>query len=183
MKRGKLFLIIGPSCAGKTVIVDYVLKHRPHTVKAISFTTRDQRPGEKDKVDYFFVSEDKFKDLVKKDKFIEHANVYGHLYGTTEDSFSPINEGKDVIKIIDYQGALKIKKLKIPNVSFFFCPKDEDVLRKRIIERGDKDVEERLSYFEEELKHKKDFDYYIDTSGVDDHIKEHALQVMKIMNK
>src|SRR3989344_7837977 len=146
MKKGKIFLIVGPSCSGKTVIVDYILKHRPNTVRAISFTTREPRHGEKDKIDFFFVSENQFNQMIKENKFIEYTNVYGNWYGTAEDSFKPTDSGKDVVKIIDYQGALKIKKLRILNVSFFFCPKDKETLRRRIKERGDKDVDERLSH-------------------------------------
>lgn len=183
MKKGNLFLIIGPSCSGKTVIVDYILKHRPNTVKAISFTTRQPRPEEKDKVDYFFISENKFKDMIKNNKFIEYAEVYGNFYGTTKDSFNNINEGKGVIKIIDVHGALKIKYLGISHISFFFCPKDKETLRIRIQDRGDKDVDERLSHFKEELSFKDNFDYYIDTSGYENRIREHALKVIKIMNK
>ncbi len=116
MKNGNIFLITGPSCSGKTVIADYILKHRENTVKAVSFTTRSRRPNEKEKIDYFFVSKKKFMEMVNDNEFIEFAEVYGNFYGTHRDSFKAINEGKDIIKIIDIHGALKIKKLKIPNV-------------------------------------------------------------------
>src|SRR3989344_1057562 len=165
VKKGKIFFIVGPTAAGKTVIINEVLKNRPNTVRAISCTTREKRPDETHNKDYFFMSKEEFRRLLEEEKFIEYSEVYGHLYGTTEDSFKPIEEGKDVVKIIDYQGAKKFKDHGINAVYVFFAPKDIEVLKTRLENRGDKDINARLEAYEEELKFKDQCHHYLDTSG------------------
>ncbi len=161
MSKGKLILIIGPTCSGKTVITNYILQNRKNTFRAISFTNRSPRPDEKNNVDYHFISTDEFKDMINNNEFIEFTNVHGNLYGTTKDSFNLVNENKDVIKIIDYKGAHKIIDLGISCISIFLCPKDKETAIKRIKDRGDKDVISRLKSFDDEMLHKDDFDYLI----------------------
>lgn len=161
MSKGKLILIIGPTCSGKTVITNYILQNRKNTFRAISYTTRSPRVNEKNNIDYFFVSKDKFNDMINNNEFIEYTEVHGNLYGTTKDSFNLVNENKDVIKIIDYKGALKIIDLGIKCISIFLCPRNKDIAIKRIKERGDKDVISRLKSFDDEILHKNDFDYLI----------------------
>ncbi|HIH26366.1 guanylate kinase [Candidatus Woesearchaeota archaeon] len=161
MKNGKLILIIGPTCSGKTVITNYILHNRKNTSRAVSYTTRSPRDSEKNNIDYHFISSDRFNEMINNDEFIEYENVHGNLYGTTKDSFNLINKGKDVIKIIDYKGALKIISLGIKCTSIFICPKDKDIAIKRIKDRGDNDVISRLKSFDDEMLHKNDFDYLI----------------------
>ncbi len=183
MKRGRIFFITGPTAAGKTIIINYLLKHRAKTTKVISYTTRDKRNGEIDCKDYFFVNKKQFRILIKTKKLIEYARVYGEFYGTGRDSFKAINQGYDVIKLIDYKGAKKFKKL-IPDAIFlFFAPKNINTLKKRLKERGDQDIKARLKVYKKELQFKKECDYYIDTSGnTNEDIKSKALEVIKIMN-
>jgi len=182
MKKGNIFIITGTSGSGKTVISEYILKHRQNTVRAVSVTTRQPRPNEIDKMDYFFVSQEEFQNMIKENKLIEYANVYGNLYGTTIESFNKINENKDVVKVIDVQGALKIKELNIKHTSFFFHPLDRALLIKRLEERKELDINKRIVESDKELKHKNKFDYFIDTSGDESAIEKNALKVIEIMN-
>ncbi len=183
MKKGKIFFVIGPTAAGKTVIVNYILTNRPKTTRAVSYTTREKREGEVNAKDYFFVTKKEFKKLIKDNKFIEYSEVYGNLYGTTKESFKAIEKGYDVIKIIDFQGAKKFKESGIEAIYLFFAPKDIATLRQRLEKRGDKDIDERLKVYQEELRFKKECDYYIDTSGIENSdIKNCAIKVMKIID-
>lgn len=183
MKRGNIFFIIGPTAAGKTVIVNYILKHRPRTSRAISYTTREKRKGEVNGRDYFFVTEKQFKNLVKKKKFIEYSKVYGCWYGTSEDSFKKTKDDYDVIKIIDYKGAKKFKKSGPKATYIFFCPKNIGVLKKRLKERGDTDIKERLKEYKKELEFRKECDYYIDTTGfTHKDIERNSRELMSIMD-
>ncbi len=183
MKKENIFFIIGPTTAGKTVIVNYILKHRKNTVRAVSYTTRGKRSNEINEKDYLFVSKEEFNKLIKENRFIEHSEVYGHLYGTTKDSFKAIEEGNDVIKIIDYQGAKKFKSSGIKAVYIFFAPKSIEVLKERLKRRGDTDIKERLKVYKEELKFKDECDYFIDTTGnTNKDIEKCAKEVMEIID-
>lgn len=182
--KGKIFFVIGPTASGKTSIVNYILNHRKNTLRAVSYTTREKRNDEINGKDYFFVAKEEFLKLIKKRKFIEHSKVYGNYYGTSKYSFSKINEGFDVIKIIDYKGAKKFKKSKINIVYLFFTPKDIKILEERLKNRGDKDIKERLKQYKKEIEFKKECDYYIDTSGNKDlEIENCAKKVIGIMNR
>lgn len=184
MKEGKIFFIVGPTAAGKTVIINKVLQNRPNTVRAISYTTREKRPDEINGKDYFFIEKEEFRKLLEHEKFIEYSEVYGHLYGTTDESFKPIEEGKDVIKIIDYQGAKKFKYYGIKAVYIFFAPKEINTLKERLIKRGDKDIKDRLNVYKEELKFKEECHYFVDTSGTTEgDIEKCANIVISILDK
>ena len=183
MSIGKIFIITGPSCAGKTSVSERILASRSNTKRAVSITTRHKRDNEINGRDYFFVSIDEFKKMILEDKFIEFAEVYGNYYGTTKESFNQINEGFDVIKDIDVQGALKIKELNIHATFFFLVPKEEVILFSRMkSERGDYNT--RLEAYYNEIKFKDNFDYYIDTSGnnEENNIEGCANKVKKIID-
>ncbi len=183
MKRGSIFFITGPTGSGKTVISDYILQHRKDTVRAISYTTRKKRETEINNKDYFFITKKELKKMIKENKLIEYSEVYGNLYGTSVESFNPVKKGYDVIKVLDVQGAKKFKYSKINAKYFFFCPKDKKVLDKRLTERGDKDKEKRLSFYEEEIKFQKEANYQIDTSGTtEEDIESCAKEVIGIMD-
>ncbi|MBS3175497.1 guanylate kinase [Candidatus Woesearchaeota archaeon] len=183
MKKGNIFFVIGPTASGKTVIINYILKNKKNILRAISYTTREKRPREINGIDYFFVSEEEFKNLIKQNKFIEYSKVYGNYYGTGKDSFSKIEEGYDVIKIIDYKGAKKFKNSGIKAKYFFFAPEDIETLIERLKQRGDKDIEERIKVYKEEMKFKKECDYYIDTSGSSDSdIAKRSNELIKIID-
>ncbi len=180
MQKGKIFIVSGVSGSGKSVLVEYILKHRLNIVRAISFTTRSPRDEEVDGYDYFFIDKKHFLKKVEEGEFLEFSEVYGHLYGTGLESFKPIDEGKDVIKIIDVQGALKLKKAGIKAV-YIFLKVNKATLQKRLLERKEVDVDLRLKESVSELRERKNFDYVIATSGTKKAIPKNAEKLISVM--
>lgn len=178
---GNIFIISGCSGSGKTAIIDYILKKRKNTTRAISFTTRSPRENEKESIDYFFITKARFLKKIETGDFIEFSEVYGQFYGTTADSFKKAKEGFDVIKVIDVQGAEKLRKLNI-KAHFIFFEVPLEVLKKRLEGRKEAEIQERLGYYNEELSYKKYFDFIVDTSGTEKDIQKNARKVIKIMN-
>ena len=180
MERGRIFIISGLSGAGKSAVVKYILSHRKDTVKAVSYTTREERSDEVDGKDYFFIDKNHFLKKIEDGFFLEFGEVYGHLYGTGLDSFKPVEEGKDVIKGIDVQGALKLKKMGI-KAFFIFLKAPKAVIRRRLQKRGEAEIKIRMHEESHELKESKNFDVVIDTSGTEKGIPKNAEKVMKAM--
>lgn len=178
---GKIFIVSGCSGSGKTTVIEEVLKIRKNTVRAISVTTRKPREGECENIDYFFMDRMKFLKKVESGDFIEFSNVYGNLYGTTIDSFKPIESGNDVVKVIDVQGAEKLKNLNI-KACFIFFEVPVSVLKERLIARGEKEIDKRIEEFNEEMKYKKYFDHFVDTSGTEKDIPREVQEVIGIMD-
>ena len=110
-KKGMIIIVSAPSGAGKTSICDALIKEDKNIVYSVSTTTRQPREGEKNGVEYYFVDDKKFKEMVKKNVFVEWAKVHNHFYGTSKKVLEQtINKGKDILLDIDVQGAVKIKK-------------------------------------------------------------------------
>lgn len=162
---GCLFIVAAPSGGGKTSLVNKLVSDLPAIEVSISHTTRLQRPGEVDGVDYFFVDEPTFNQMMEDGAFVEHAHVYNHLYGT---SFAQINDrlraGIDVVLDIDWQGAQQIKQLFIDAISVFIIPPSLDALSQRLKARRQDDdhvIHSRMQRAREELSHYDEFDYLI----------------------
>ena len=137
MTKGKLFVISGPSGAGKGTICKEVLDGERNIKMSVSMTTRAPRDGEIDKVHYHFVDHEKFLTLIEDDGFLEHANVYGNFYGTPKKQVMEwLEQGIDVILEIDVQGALQVKKTYPEGVFIFILPPSIEELKKRIMGRG-----------------------------------------------
>ncbi|ACM23052.1 MULTISPECIES: guanylate kinase [Thermotoga] len=163
--KGQLFVICGPSGAGKTSIIKEVLKRIDNVVFSVSCTTRPKRPHEVDGEDYFFITEEEFLRRVEKGEFLEWARVHGHLYGTPRSFVEThIAEGKDVILDIDVQGALSVKK-NYPNAVFvYIAPPSYSDLKERILARGterEADILVRLENAKWELMFMDEFDYIV----------------------
>jgi guanylate kinase len=162
---GNLFIVAAPSGGGKTSLVKQVLGMLDSIEVSISHTTRPKRKGEQDGIDYFFIDQKRFNDMVQADAFVEHARVFDYDYGT---SFAQINErlelGIDVLLDIDWQGAQQIK-MAYPNaVTIFIVPPSLEVLRERLLSRGRDDQEvilQRMMQAQDEMSHYTDFDYLI----------------------
>ncbi len=135
--KGNLIIISSPSGGGKGTLIKEVLKTLPDIGYSISYTTRQMRGGEETSRDYFFVSEEKFKDLIEQGEFLEYATVHGNFYGTSiKQVQGEIDLGKDVILEIDVQGAKSVLE-KIPEaVSIFILPPSFDVLKMRLTARA-----------------------------------------------
>ena len=172
-KDGIMLILSSPSGAGKTTLVRLLSKNRDFHI-SISHTTRKPRINEIQDEDYHFVDTDKFKNLIKKDEFIEHAKVFNHFYGTTKTSvINNLKNGKNVIFDIDWQGAeqIKNKKLEYKLITFFVLPPSKKVLFDRLSNRDMKDkliAEERMKVFSKDIQHWKNYDYVVINDNLQD---------------
>ena len=162
---GNLFVVVAPSGAGKTTLVDALLKREPNIRLSPSYTTRAPREGEKDGVDYFFVSRPKFEEMIAAGEFLEHADVYGNYYGTSRKWIERELAGDhDVLLEIDWQGAAQVRKLFPHMKGVFILPPSLEELRKRLKTRG-KDspeaIEKRMASARDEISHVLEFEYII----------------------
>lgn len=165
MNIGKLYIIAAPSGAGKTSLVKAMVESTPHVRVSISHTTRDMRHGEQDGVNYHFTSVERFKDMLGQGMFLEHAEVFGNYYGTSEHWVrEQLKKGEDVILEIDWQGAQQVRKLMPDAVSIFILPPSQEALRERLIGRATDDlsiIERRMSQAVSEMSHYGEFDYLV----------------------
>ncbi len=162
---GCLYVIVAPSGAGKSSLVHALLEREPDIGLSISYTTRAPRPGEESGREYFFVTREEFAAMVTRGEFLEHAKVYGNLYGTSRLWIEKTRaEGSDVLLEIDWQGARAVKKLFRDMTYIYILPPSIEVLRERLVKRG-KDtkevIERRLAEAREDLKHVHEADYVI----------------------
>ncbi|MCB1827539.1 MAG: guanylate kinase [Coxiellaceae bacterium] len=162
---GNLFIIIAPSGAGKTTLVNALLKKISNLVLSISHTTRPRRSREKPDTNYFFVDEDTFKSMIEEDAFLEHAKVFSHYYGTSRKWVEQeLAQGVDVILEIDWQGAVQIKKLYPDCVSIFILPPSINALQERLHRRKQDTkevIDNRLREAKIEMSHCHEFDYLV----------------------
>ena len=162
---GTLYIISAPSGGGKTSLVNALLESVSNLEASISYTTRSPRPGEKEALDYHFIDETAFKQLIQERKFLEHASVFGHYYGTSLDWVTKkIGAGVDIILEIDWQGARQIRE-KIPeSIGIFIIPPSWEVLENRLRLRAqDEDavIKKRMANAKAELAHFDEYDYLI----------------------
>lgn len=167
-KSGFLIIIAGPSGVGKGTVRKEVMKNKKlNLVFSISLTTRAIRKGEKDGVDYYFVSEKKFKEAIKNGDLLEYNKYVGNYYGTSKSQVKKVlKSGKNIVLEIDVNGTKNILKAfnKKDVISFFIIAPNEKELEKRIRGRStesDKDIKNRLKKAKEEMKLKDKFDYVV----------------------
>ncbi len=179
---GLLIVISGPSGAGKGTLCNLIKKEFPNIYYSISVTTRKPRQGEKDGVDYFFMSKEEFIELKDANGLLEWAEVYGNYYGTPKKKVEEnIEAGKDVILEIDIQGALKVKKQFPEGVFIFIVPPSISELKRRIEARGKdspEDISKRLSCAHDELSYVSEYDYVI----VNDKLETAVAKLKSIIN-
>ena len=164
-KMGKLFVVSGSSGSGKGTVLDALFKMSDNFCYSVSATTRPPRAGEKEGVDYFFVSREQFIDMIEKGEMLEYAEFCGNLYGTPKKFVAEqLAKGMNVILEIEVCGAMQIKE-KIPDaVLIFITPPSFEELKKRLHDRGtetDEVMEERLKTALTEIKFAKEYDYII----------------------
>ncbi len=164
-QRGKLFVIAAPSGAGKTSLVRALMQRRPTLRFSISYTTRAQRPTERNEHDYFFVDKEKFEQMRDAGEFLEHARVFDNYYGTSRSQVERLlDAGQDVLLEIDWQGAQQIRRTLPECRSIFVLPPSRAALEQRLRGRGtdsDEVIARRLRDSLADLSHWSEFDYIV----------------------
>jgi guanylate kinase len=173
---GNLFVVSAPSGAGKTSLVHALLNINPHIDLSVSYTTRDPRPGELDGKAYHFVSRETFLAMAKRGEFLESAEVYGNLYGTSQTWISQENaKGRDVLLEIDWQGAAQVRRLFPECISIFILPPSMEALEQRLKGRGkdnDEVISKRMAAVREDVAHVAEFDYVIINDNLNEALRE-----------
>lgn len=160
--RGRLFVVSGPSGSGKTTLIRRFLREDKQATFSVSYTTRPPRRGEVHGKDYYFISEDRFKEMIKAGEFLEWENVHGHLYGTPKKEIKMLlDSGNDVILDIDVNGAISVKKTFPDALTIFIMPPSVDELIKRLSIRGEEEIALRIRRAREEIEKGMGFDYTI----------------------
>jgi guanylate kinase len=181
MTTGALYIISAPSGTGKTSLVKQLVEDMDDLLVSVSHTTRQQRPGEIHTQDYFFVSMDEFKAMQSNQDFLEHAQVFDNRYGTARQTVeSNLQEGKDVILEIDWQGARQIRSALRTCISIFIFPPSIEVLGQRLQSRGQDSKEiisKRMKAAVTEMSHYAEFDFLI----VNDDFKQALFELKSII--
>ncbi len=174
-RKGMLLVISGPSGTGKGTVIKRLMEADPTLVFSVSATTRAPRPGERDGVDYHFVTPEKFAELVAQGAFVEHASVHGNSYGTLRSEvYQRLERGENVVLDIDVQGALNVIASEPQKVSIFLLPPSKRVLRERLVGRGTEApeaVEKRLFNANWELTQKDKYHYKVVNDDLDEAVR------------
>ena len=186
-RKGEIIAISAPSGTGKTTIIKNILKKYPEIVFSISATTRPKRLGEKNGIEYYFVSEDEFINKIESKEFVEWEKFYDYYYGTFKSTIEEnINSGKSILLEIDVKGALSLKNIYPDAHLIYIMPPSFEELVKRLSERrteNEIDFKKRIQRAEMELSHKDRFDYLVINKDLNKAIKETSELIKKILNK
>ena len=176
MRRGKTFIICGPSGVGKGTVVARLLASDPTLYFSVSATTRAPRPGEADGVHYHFLTMEQFEKWIEEDQFLEHAQFVGNRYGTPRLYVDKaMDQGRDVLLDIEIQGAEQIHQKRPEAVRIYIAPPSWEELERRLTGRGTEDGEKirsRLARGREEFAAARDFDYLVINDTVDHAVAE-----------
>lgn len=172
MSKNKIFVISAPSGAGKSTLVNALCKLDNTLQLSISHTTREKRTGEEHGKNYFFVSSAEFAAMIKDNQFLEYATIYGNYYGTNIQAIKNLllNQNKDIILELDWQGARHIKQIFNHAVLIFILPPSLETLEKRLRLRNtdsDETIINRINNAQQEISHVLEFDYVIINDNFD----------------
>jgi guanylate kinase len=164
-RRGLLFIVSAPSGAGKTTLVERLVEQVPHLKMSRSYTSRPARQGELDGVDYNFVTRSRFESMVAEGAFLEWADVFGNLYGTAvEDTERTLEEGDDLVLVIDVQGARQVRSRRLETTAIFVMPPSLEVLERRLRGRskdsGDA-ILRRLQVAKDEVSSFREYEFLV----------------------
>jgi guanylate kinase len=180
--QGNLFIVSAPSGAGKTSLVNAMLASMPEVDLSVSYTTRLPRVGEVDGRDYHFVSRDTFLRMAKDGDFLESAEIYGNLYGTSQSWIqTETDKGRDILLEIDWQGAAQVRRIFPESIGIFILPPSLQALESRLRARA-KDTEEviarRMQAACDEIAHVAEFDYVIINDELEEAVRQLAAVVI-----
>jgi guanylate kinase len=173
---GNLFVISAPSGAGKTSLVHALLNINPQIDLSVSYSTREPRAGEQNGKDYHFVSRENFLAMATRGEFLESAEVYGNLYGTSQTWINLENaKGRDILLEIDWQGAAQVRRLFPEAISIFILPPSLEALAQRLTSRGKDNaavITKRIAAVREDVAHISEFDYVIINDNLNEALRE-----------
>jgi len=182
-RQGQLFVVSGPSGAGKTSLIEKFLKKDKVSTFSISYTTRQKRGNEIDGKDYYFIDTETFQKMIEEGQFLEWENVHGYLYGTPLKGVrETLKNGTDIILDIDVKGALNVKKKCSEACLVFVEPPSKEELIKRLSLRGEKEIALRMQKVKEELEKKPEFEYIIKNDDFDEAYRS-FLDTIKIVRE
>ena len=181
-----MVILSSPSGVGKTTITKKI-QQKYHSFKiSVSHTTRKPRPNEVDGVDYFFISQEKFKEFIDKKKFYEYAKIFENYYGTLKKTVDDLSDNNDIIFDIDWQGTKQLAKFKNLNlIKIYLVPPNKKILKERLVKRNQdspKEVEKRFQAFDDDIQHWEDYDYIIINENLD-HCYKQIEKIISINKK
>lgn len=186
-KKGAIIAISAPSGTGKTTILRRILSYFPQVVFSVSATTRKKRKNEVEGVDYFFISEEKFKKKIQNGEFVEWELFYDYYYGTFRNFIENcVNNGKPVILEVDVNGALEIKRIYPDAILIYIAPPSLEELLIRLKKRqteNEEDLRKRIERAKMELSHKDKFDYFIVNNDLNIAYYEIKVLIGKIIDR
>lgn len=175
-ERGILIIVSAPSGCGKSTVVHRLMEQRETLRFSVSATTRAPREGEQEGVDYFFVSRERFQEMIEADAFLEHAEYVGNCYGTPKAPLdAQLDRGYDVYLDIEVQGAMQVKAQRPDTLLIFLMPPSLAELEHRLTLRGTdtpETVRTRLAQAERELSYREQYDYVVVNDQVDRAVAE-----------
>ena len=182
-----MVILSSPSGAGKTTITKKIQQKYQTFKITVSHTTRKPRPNEVDGVDYYFVSQEKFKKLIKEEKFYEYAKIFENYYGTLRETVDQTIKKNDIIFDIDWQGTKQLSKFKnLKLIKIYLIPPSKEELKKRLIKRNQdspQEVDRRFKAYDKDIQHWEDYDYIIINENLENCYKQIESIILENKNK